>query len=152
MDNLTIRAATFNDIPFLVELLRQLFSIEEDFSFNPVKHERGLDLLIDAKDRAIVLVAVWDDKIVGMLTAQVNISTVEGTIAATLEDMVVDEHYRGKGIGKSLMDAAYKWAKDRRITRLQLLADKTNAPALAYYDRLGWKPTKMFCLRKYVSS
>ena len=150
MENLSIRMAVKSDILVLTNLLYQLFSVEEDFTFNKEKHERGLSLLIDASNTAIVLVAELDGKVVGMLSAQSNISSVEGNIAITLEDMIVDKSLRGLGIGKKLMLEMLQWAEKNGITRMQLLADKTNLSALAYYNKLGWKQTNMFCLRKYT--
>jgi GNAT superfamily N-acetyltransferase len=148
--NLSIRKATLADIDAMTGLLYQLFSIEEDFTFNAEKQKRGLALLINSNETAVAIVAELNGIVIGMLTAQTNISTVEGGIAAVLEDMVIDKSLRGKGIGKSLMQAMEQWAKEKGITRLQLLADKTNSPALAYYNKLGWTETKMFCLRKYI--
>jgi GNAT superfamily N-acetyltransferase len=144
------RRATIADIEAMTGLLYQLFSIEEDFTFNAENQKKGLALLIKATDTAVVLVAELDGKVIGMLTAQTNISTAEGGIAAVLEDMVIEKELRGKGIGKQLMQAMKQWAIEKGIKRLQLLADKTNTPALAYYNKLGWKETKMFCLRKYI--
>jgi ribosomal protein S18 acetylase RimI-like enzyme len=65
--------------------------------------------------------------------------------------MIVDKQFRGKGVGKKLMVQMQYWAENKGITRMQLLADKTNVPALAYYCKLGWAQTKMFCLRKYTN-
>jgi ribosomal protein S18 acetylase RimI-like enzyme len=148
--NITIRKATFLDIEAMTSLLYQLFSIEEAFTFNEIKQKRGLELLINSRKSAIVLIAGLDGKVIGMLTAQIFISTAEGKKAALLEDMVIDKKYRQMGIGKKLMEALGKWAMDQKISRLQLLADITNSPALSYYDKLGWKQTKMICLRKYI--
>lgn len=150
-NSLIVRPAEKSDIQALTDLLFQLFSIEEDFEFNGEKHTKGLELLINETERARVLVAEIDKKVIGMLHAQTNISTVEGGLAITLEDMVIDKNFRGLGIGKQLMQEMQKWAENKGITRMQLLADKSNSPALAYYEKLGWKQTKMFCLRKYTS-
>ena len=40
------------------------------------------------------------------------------------------------------------WARARGATRLQLLADRENAPALAFYARVGWRATRLVCLRR----
>ena len=144
------RPAELSDIPAMTDLLYQLFSIEEDFIFNREKQTKGLELLIKSKETAIAFVAELDGIVIGILTAQTNISSAEGGIASVLEDMVVDKNLRGQGIGKQLMSEMENWAKLKGITRLQLMADKTNSPALAYYNKLGWKQTKMFCLRKYI--
>jgi ribosomal protein S18 acetylase RimI-like enzyme len=150
MDNFIIRKAKHEDIPAMIDLLQQLFSIEKDYSFNRIKHATGLTLLINEGKTTRILIAELDNKIVGMLSAQMTISTTEGNFSITLEDMVVDIKYRKKGIGQCLMKTMEEWALNNGITRLQLLADKTNTPALAYYEKQGWKQTKMFCLRKYT--
>ena len=42
------------------------------------------------------------------------------------------------------------WALEQGATRMQLLADKNNPPALAFYERLGWGTTALICLRQHV--
>ena len=150
MEAVNIRKATQNDIDAMASLLYQLFSIEEDFTFDETKQKRGLELLIRSTESAVAFVAELEGKVLGMLTAQTNISTAEGKKAAVLEDMIIEKNYRQQGIGKKLMQTMELWAKEQGISRLQLLADKTNAPALLYYEKLGWNTTKMICLRKYI--
>jgi len=148
MEPILVRKAQLEDIPEMVALLQQLFSIEEDFEFNYARQEKGLFLLLGEEKNAYIIVAEVSGKIVGMLSAQKNISTAEGGIAATLEDMIVDKSYRRKGIGRKLMEQMLIWAQEKDINRLQLLADNTNSQALTYYQGLDWKFTKMICLRK----
>ena len=76
-----------------------------------------------------------------MCTGQLVISTAEGGPAVLVEDMVVDPAHRRRGVGRSLMTAMARWAAEQGATRLQLLADKNNPPALAFYERVGWQPT-----------
>ncbi len=133
----------------MVGLLKQLFAIETDFKIDDQRHHRGLSLLLDGcgKHRC-VKVAEVDGDVVGMGTAQLLISTAEGSVVALIEDIVVDAHWRQKGIGREMMACLEKWALDQGVTRLQLLADRTNFSALDFYDRIGWLPTKMICLRR----
>ncbi len=58
---------------------------------------------------------------------------------------------RGEGIGGMLVRAAERWAADRGVLRLQLLADRTNTPALQFYESQDWKSTRLICLRKKVN-
>jgi GNAT superfamily N-acetyltransferase len=62
--------------------------------------------------------------------------------------MVVSASYRGTGVGRRLMAAIEMWARQRGMTRLQLLADRTNFAALDFYDKMGWCPTQLICLRR----
>jgi GNAT superfamily N-acetyltransferase len=83
-----------------------------------------------------------------MVTAQLVVSTAEGARSALVEDLVVDAAERGRGVGASLLGAIEAWARARGATRLQLLADRENAPALAFYARMGWTGTRLVCLRR----
>lgn len=146
-----IRNATLNDITAMVGLLRQLFEIEADFTFNPEAHERGLALMLDGcgKHRA-VKVAEVDGGVVGMITAQTRISTASGSVAAGIEDLVVDQRVRGCGIGSLLLDAVMAWAGKRGINTLQLLADKNNTKGLTFYKARNWASTGLVCLTRKV--
>jgi len=78
-----------------------------------------------------------------MASVQLVISTAEGAPSAWVEDVVVQEDWRGQGVGRALLEAVLDWARVRGAVRAQLLADLDNAPALAFYDRLGWQPTRL---------
>jgi GNAT superfamily N-acetyltransferase len=69
-------------------------------------------------------------------------------VVALIEDIVVAPKWRGQGIGRQIMEAIERWCLQHGVTRLQLLADRTNFPALDFYDRIGWFPTRMICLRR----
>ncbi|OQX06932.1 MAG: GNAT family N-acetyltransferase, partial [Desulfobulbaceae bacterium A2] len=86
-----IRPATLPDLDSLVELLRLLFAIEADFDFEPQRQRRGLALLLVDPERASIMVAETEGKIVGMCSGQVLISTAEGGPALVVEDVVVQE-------------------------------------------------------------
>lgn len=146
---LIIRKARLQDIPSLVELLRELFTIEEDFEFDQAKQKAGLKMFLDKEsDERIILVAESIGDVIGMCSAQILISTAEGTRSAIIEDMVVKEDFRGQGVGKQLMDEIVAWAKGSGITRLQLLADKNNSRAIWFYRKNLWENTHLICLRR----
>jgi ribosomal protein S18 acetylase RimI-like enzyme len=146
-DAVAVRAAREADVERLVSLLGELFAIEADFRPDPDRQRAGLALLL-ADPRACVLVAERGAGVVGMATAQLVVSTAEGAPSAWIEDVVVDRDARAHGVGRRLVAAAVAWAKERGARRCQLLADRHNAPALAFYDRLGWSSTRLVCLRK----
>lgn len=144
-----IRDAMPDDLVVLAALLQSLFAIEADFTADVSRQCRGLSMMLDGcgKHRC-VKVAQVDENVVGMCTAQSLVSTAEGAMVAMVEDMVVDSRYRGLGIGRQLMAAIAAWAYKHDMPRLQLLADRTNFSALDFYDKLGWCPTQLICLRR----
>lgn len=140
----TLDAATLADIPDLVALLHRLFAIEQDFQANPEKQIQGLTRLMASPAMAHIAVARdGDGRVVAMVSAQLVISTAEGAPSAWIEDMVVAPEWQGRGVGRRVLAAVLAWAKDQGATRAQLLADLDNAPALAYYDHLGWQATRL---------
>jgi ribosomal protein S18 acetylase RimI-like enzyme len=142
-----IRCGAAADLDALARLLGFLFSIESDFRPDAIRQRRGLAMLL-GDPRAAVLVAVEDHRVVGMATAQLLVSTAEGELSALVEDVVVDPEARGRGVGAQLVAQCEEWARSRGATRLQLLADRDNAAALRFYDRAGWRSTRMICLRR----
>jgi ribosomal protein S18 acetylase RimI-like enzyme len=147
MDETTIRPATEQDIPAMVGLLAQLFAIEADFAIDPAVQARGLALLL-GRERSVVLVATAGGRVVGMTTVQLTVSTARGGLSAGIEDVVVDAANRGHGIGRGLIAAAEDWARSQGAVRLSLLADETNAPALDFYDHLGFTRTRLVWLAR----
>lgn len=47
-----------------------------------------------------------------------------------------------------LMRNLEKLARDKGLSRLQLLADRDNAEALDFYTDRDWKRTRLICLRR----
>ncbi|NJD06968.1 MAG: GNAT family N-acetyltransferase [Methylococcaceae bacterium] len=146
-DSFLIRAATATDLPEMVGLLLQLFAIEADFQGNPTLQEEGLRLLLDSPSGRI-WVAEEAGRIIGLCTLQILISTAEGSPVGLVEDVVVADGYRGYGIGRRLLDELENWSRHAGLSRLQLLADRDNQPALDFYRRQGWTETRLIALRK----
>ena len=151
MANITYNEAIETDIADLVSLLSVLFSIEKDFNPDLTKQQKGLELLLKNNVTATIQVARNSaGKIIGMVTAQLVISTAQGAASAWIEDMVVDAEYRGCGVGKELLQQTLAWAKTKGATRAQLLVDITNTDALGYYEHLKWESTQLQARRVFL--
>jgi ribosomal protein S18 acetylase RimI-like enzyme len=144
----TIRKAKSSDIPHLVELLRELFSIEADFDFNAGLQEQGLFMVLQSPKTRCIMVAEIDKNVVGMCTGQLVVSTAKGGFSGLIEDMVINKKFRGKGLGTSLLEEVEKWCLSSGARRIQLLADKNNTKGLAFYEKCNWQKTQLICLRK----
>jgi len=144
-----IRNAGPGDIEAMLALLRLLFELEADFEFDEARQRRGLFMMTDGcLKHKVVKVAEAGGEIVGMASAQTLISTAEGTMAAIVEDVVVLPGCRRQGTGRRLVQSLCEWAAMRGAVRMQVLADKHNAPALEFYRRTQWNLTQLICLRK----
>ncbi|MBI5633270.1 MAG: GNAT family N-acetyltransferase [Nitrospirae bacterium] len=148
----SIRPAREDDIPRICDLLTELFSIEADFTADREKQSRGLSLLLqDRSGSSVVIVAERDNEVIGVCSVQTLISTAEGGPVGLLEDLIVQKHYRGNGIGTELLAWIGRWCMAKKIRRLQLLRDSANNKALEFYVRNGWNSTSLVCMRKLLS-
>jgi len=56
-----------------------------------------------------------------------------------LEDIFVEEHARGTGLGRELMEAAFERARERGCARMELDVNEANAGAVRLYESLGFE-------------
>ncbi len=146
-DSIWIRRASREDVRAMTRLLQELFAVETEFEFDEQKQSCGLEMLLDSP-RTEIWVADRRGRVVGMVTVQLVVSTVEGALSAWMEDMVVSSPYRRRGIGTALLKSAVNWAHEQGATRVQLLADGRNVPALIFYRKQNWLQTNMIALRR----
>lgn len=147
-DKIQIDFANDHDLPQLVALLAELFTLESDFRPDPAKQLRGLRTILHDSEIGRLFVLRVDGNVVGMASALFTISTAEGWRVMLLEDVIVQHEYRGKGLGRHLVEYVLTWAKGQSLTRVTLLADRDNQGALDFYSKLGFEPSHMTVLRK----
>ena len=105
-----------------------------------------MELLL-ASPTAHAVVDETDERVIGMATAQLLISTAEGGPALLVEDLVVIPGQQNCGVGSGLLQALAAWGRAHGASRMQLLADRTNTTALHFYKNRGWQKTQLICLR-----
>jgi GNAT superfamily N-acetyltransferase len=150
VESISYGVAKQDDMADLVSLLSTLFSIEKDFNPDTSKQMAGLTLLLNSKAGSIQVARNAAGKVIGMVSAQLVISTAQGAASAWVEDMVIAADYRRLGIGKTLLQNALDWAKQNGATRAQLLVDTSNADAINYYQQLDWEPTQLQARRVFL--
>ncbi len=91
---------------------------------------------IIANDSCDVLVAKDGDSIVGSLTLVVF--PIPTGIRAWIEDVVVDESARGKGVGEALNTFALQRARERGAKTVDLTSRPSREAANRLYQRLGF--------------
>lgn len=141
-NNLEICKAGIDDIDKLIPLLKQLFSIEKDFTFNEKKHKEGLKLLLKKKE-SLVILAKFDNEIIAMVTMQTIISTAVGAKTGLIEDFIVSDDFRDMGVGTYLFDYLKNYAKKHNIKRVQLVCDNNNTSAKEFYEKKSFKKSNL---------
>jgi GNAT superfamily N-acetyltransferase len=143
-----INFAAADDLPYLADLLAELFTLESDFQPERDKQLRGLRLILDNPALGRLFVLRINGKVAGMANALITISTAEGGYVILLEDVIVSHAHRGLGLGRYLVMHVLEWARGQGIRRITLLADLDNQLALDFYRHLGFIDSNMHTFRK----
>ncbi|HOA06446.1 MAG TPA: GNAT family N-acetyltransferase [Spirochaetota bacterium] len=149
MREVLIEKAVAGDAPLLAEMINKLFDIEKDFKSDIANQINGIIMLIK-KEQAVVFKAVYEDKIIGMVTGQLVVSTASGGYSVLLEDLFVEPDYRLVGTGKKLLKSIISWAHQKEARRIQLVADETNSSAASFYTAMGFSPSRMTGWYQYL--
>jgi len=93
---------------------------------------------IVTSDGSVIFLARLDGRIVGSLTF-VTFRIPTG-MKAWIEDVVVDESVRGRGVGELLNRAALDEARRRSIDSVSLTSRPSREAANRLYQRIGFEP------------
>ena len=84
-----------------------------------------------------ILVALEDDKVVGMAIVSIVMATLDRNVY--MEDLVVDSECRGKGVGGMLLDAVKDWGRSHGCRRLEFTSSSKDGKvgAREFYESHG---------------
>jgi len=132
----TIRNATPNDMPAVLELIQELAEFEKEPDAVIISAE---DLKRDGfgeNPSFTCFVAEVAEKIEGMALCYFRYSTWKGK-TVHLEDLVVRESMRGKGLGNALYKRVIEFAKEEGVKRTEWVVLDWNTHARDFYSRSG---------------
>ena len=132
--SITVRDADASDAARLVELIIALgHSIEEaDVS-------RNLETL--AQNGVLPLVATDGDQVIGMCGISAMVTVHRPAPVGRVSVMIVDEAYRGRGIGALLMAEAEKRLAERGCKIIEVTSNVRRDRAHHFYEQLGYERT-----------
>ena len=132
--SITVRDADASDAARLVELIIALgHSIEEaDVS-------RNLETL--AQNGVLPLVATDGDQVIGMCGISAMVTVHRPAPVGRVSVMIVDEAYRGRGIGALLMAEAEKRLAERGCKIIEVTSNMRRDRAHHFYEQLGYERT-----------
>jgi GNAT superfamily N-acetyltransferase len=135
-----IRSATEQDVPVILDLIKQLAEYER-LSDKVIATEQQIrDTLFAERPAAEVLLASLEGDTVGFAVFFTNYSTFLAKPGLYLEDLFVKPHARGKGIGKALLARLAKIALERECGRVEWSVLNWNEPSIRFYEALGAVP------------
>jgi GNAT superfamily N-acetyltransferase len=135
-----IRPAQVEDVPIILQLIRDLATYERAPDEVSATEEQLVDVLFGDKPAAEVLLTFEGQSPVGFAVFFYNFSTWLGRPGLYLEDLFVKPEKRGKGYGRALLIELAKIAKRRDCGRMEWAVLDWNEPAIKFYQTLGAKP------------
>ncbi|HMF45908.1 MAG TPA: GNAT family N-acetyltransferase [Candidatus Udaeobacter sp.] len=139
-DHFQIRRAHVDDVPIILELIRDLATYERAPDEVVATGEQLTDVLFGERPVAEVLLAFEEEFPIGFAVYFYNFSTWLGRPGLYLEDLFVKPEKRGKGYGRALLVELAKIAGDRGCGRMEWAVLDWNEPAIKFYRALGATP------------
>ena len=135
---LIIRRAEVNDLKQILVLYEQL-EIDQKCSISPDAAKAIFNKIQNYPDYDIYI-AVTDGKIVGTFSLAIldNIAHM-GACSGLVEDVVVAEDYRHKGVGRQMMTYAMDRCKQKGCYKLALSSNVKRVDVHKFYESLGFK-------------
>lgn len=135
-----IRTTSVEDVPLILDFIRGIADYERLLHEVVATEETLTESLFGDKPSAEVLIGEWAGEPVAFVVFFHNFSTFMGRPGIYLEDLFVKPEWRGRGIGKILLQYLARIAKQRNCTRFEWNVLDWNEPALKFYHSLGAVP------------
>lgn len=137
------RKARHSDLPAIVEMLTDdpLGIQREEFDLPvPDAYLYAFEKIDADANQELIVAETVEGQIVGTLQLSfIQYLTYRGGLRAQIEAVRVSRDYRGKGLGKQLIEWAIKRAKKRDAHLIQLTTDKSRTEAISFYSSLGFQ-------------
>jgi len=131
---ITIRRAVKDDCARLLELIQELATYERAPDEVTVTLDHFTESGFGKQPVWWAFVAEVDEVIVGFALYYIRYSTWKGQ-AMYLEDILITNAMRGKGIGKLLFDRLIEEAKEKKFNRIIWQVLDWNEPAINFYRK-----------------
>ena len=133
----TVCEAQPEDVADILTMIRELAVFEKLEDQVVVTEERMQEAFFGDQPTAEALIARVDDEAVGYAVFFSTYSTFIGRAGLWLEDVYVREAHRGKGIGKAMLVAGARKARDRGCDRYEWCVLDWNQGAIDIYEAMG---------------
>lgn len=133
-----IREVQERDLPLILPLYAQLG--EDDGRILPLAEARQIYRRLQAYPDYRLYLADLAGQAVGVLALLIMDHLGHlGAPVAVVEDLVVHQDYRRRGIGRELLLFAMAQARAKGCYKMALTSNMNRLGAHAFYERLGWR-------------
>jgi len=135
--DLDIRKASREDVPGVIELLREFAEFENLTQFLEATEEKLADVLFGEHSFVQCLVALDNGKLIAYAILYPSFASFRGQKGMYLEDIFIKAEYRGKGLGDRLLKEIAKLALHKGCERIDFVVLDWNTSAINFYEKHG---------------
>jgi PhnO protein len=130
---------TFDDFDNIYNLLCELWE-KYELDENVFKKM----FVEDLESGKYFLLAKTEQDVVGLITMDIRNGYEYGGKTGMIMEFVIGENFRGKGIGKYLMNSVLDLAKEQGCKFIELVCANHRVEAHAVYKKVGFKNTALY--------
>jgi len=148
-----IRFAEKKDIPAIIRLLQQVGQVHHRirpdlFRSGAQKYDEAALAQLLQDSRHPIFIAEESGQVLGycfcILEETTGHPVLQDNRTLYIDDLCVDETSRGKHVGQALYNHACAYARELRCNSLTLNVWFGNDSAMAFYEKQGLKPRKIY--------
>ncbi|MHC5375170.1 N-acetyltransferase family protein [Enterococcus sp. LJL120] len=136
MEQMVIRRATEQDVPLILNFIKELAVYEKMLTDVTATEELLRENLFE-KQRAEVIIGEVDEQPVAFALFFTNFSTFVGKPGLYLEDLFVKPEFRGAGFGQQILAYLANLAVARDYGRFEWVVLDWNQPSIDFYQKMG---------------
>ena len=147
--NIKITKATIKDIIGIIEMIKQICDYHCNFDkyYKPFSEYNNLEKEVSGSlknKNTIVLLAKLNKKIIGYCVGGVESapSYAPKIKIGYIYTVIISNEYRGKGVGKKILDELMQWFNEKNIKNIELEVDARNKLGIDF-----WKNNNFFTYR-----
>ena len=133
-DTIQIRKINKNDLERAFELLNEL----NEGNLDRETFLRNFDQKVQGKN-SYCICAANGDEIVGVLFSEFRSKFYDPKKRLYVEDLIVDEKYRGRGVGEKILLELVEYAKNNNCGSIELTSVLENEAAHRFYEKNNFK-------------
>lgn len=148
--SIEIRPAEPDDVTAIYSLMREFALYENLLDAHTVTEEILTETLFGPSSFVEALIANVDDAPAGYAIFYPHFSSFRGQVGYYLEDIYIDSHFRGHGLGERMLREVARHAKQKGFVRIDFLVLEWNRTAIDFYRNLGADVNDEDCHFRFV--
>lgn len=150
MESVVIRTASEKDTPLILDLLYELGRPKPKNNSQLHTFKRLIKKCLSDKDKEI-LVAQNKTDVVGMVCIMYLSRLNQEFFEMYIPELIVTKKYQNQGIGKKLIKACIKLAKDKKCHRIRLESGNQRKESHLFYKNIGFEQSALSFTKKIIS-